>query len=139
MGPRARAAVPVLLEKLKDPDSLVRVHAALALWRIDRRREGLPVALAGLHDRYYRTRITAAEALWALKADPQALSALRVALAEADRHDHPNPSNARYMAARALGRIGPPARAAAPALRHLLDDEDEYLRATASAALKAVT
>jgi HEAT repeat protein len=139
IGPRASSAVGVLLEKLKDHDSLVRAHAALALWRIDRKRDGLAVALAGLSDRGYRTRITAAEALWSLKSDPQAISALLAALADADRHDHPNPANARYMAARALGRIGPPARAAAPALRHLLDEEDDFLRATAEAALKAVS
>ncbi len=42
------------------------------------------------------------------------------------------------MVARALGRIGPAAKAAAPALRQMLDDEDQYLRTTAAAALKQI-
>jgi HEAT repeat protein len=139
MGTPARRAVPVLLERLKHPDGLVRVHAALALWRIDRKRDGLPVALAGLHDRNYRARITAAEALWATKRDNQAISALLDALAEAARRNHRNPANVRYMVARALGRIGPSAREATTVLRHLLEDENEDVRGTAAWALKAVT
>jgi HEAT repeat protein len=139
MGPAARSALPVVQEKLKHPHGLVRVHAALALWRIDRKRDGLPVALPGLRSRGYRVRITAAEALWAMKHDPRAISALLEALDESARRHHPNPANARYMAARALGRIGPAARVAAPALRRLLDEEDDYLRRTAADALKAIT
>jgi HEAT repeat protein len=83
-------------------------------------------------------RICAAEALWRMKGAPRALTVLRDALREGYVHDDPPAANQLYMAARALGRIGPPAREAVPDLRDLLSAEDPHLRATAAEALKRI-
>ncbi len=65
MGPEAKTALPQLAERLKDENPLVRVQAALALWRIDRAaiQDVLPVLLAARRDPDDKVRAVAAEAL----------------------------------------------------------------------------
>ncbi len=48
-------------------------------------------------------------------------------------------SNVRYRAAQALGRIGPEAKAAAPALKEALKDENELVRKATGEALRKIT
>jgi HEAT repeat protein len=134
MGPAARAAVGVLREKLKHPDSYVRVNAAKALWLIDRSRSGEDAAMVGLEDRNDRARLCAAETLWLMQQHPQSIPTLIELLSEPG----PKAANGRYMAARALGRIGAPARAATAALLEASNDVEAPLRETALEALKRI-
>lgn len=138
IGPEARSAVPFLRAMLQHPDSYVRVNAALALWHIDKNRSGLPVVTAGLGDRKARVRAYAAEALWLMRQDRRAVSVLLDVLRDADFSDAPAANNERYIAARALGRIGPPAKAALSSLLHLLSNEDPLLCKTVVEAVKQI-
>jgi HEAT repeat protein len=45
LGPQAKEALPDLNAALKDPDALVRVHAAGAIWKIEKRAEAVVPAL----------------------------------------------------------------------------------------------
>jgi HEAT repeat protein len=134
LGPAAKSAIPALREKLKHPDSYVRINAAKALWHIDQDRAGIGVARAGLEDRRGRVRVYAAEALWFMEKHPQAIPTLVEVLGE----DRPDAGVERYMAARALGRIGPPAKAAVPGLLQALSDVNPDVRETAAEALEAI-
>jgi HEAT repeat protein len=137
-GPAAKEAMPVLIERLKHPDRYVRVCAALALWHIDRNRAGLPAAAAALHDHNPRVRVIAAEMLGHTKQYQLAIATLLEVLREASVGDQPTGGNIRFMAARSLGRLGPPAKSAVPDLLELLHDEEEPVRATAAEALKRI-
>src|SRR5262249_6945218 len=90
-----------------------------------------------------RVRVVAAEALWRTKESPRAVEVLREVLRTASASkdpsgEDPSADNQRYMAARALGRIGPPARDAVPGLLDLLSAADPTPRATAAEALKRI-
>jgi len=131
------AAVTVLKKKLVHPDALVRVHAALALWLIAEDRAGEKEAERALGNRMYQVRITAAEALWRIKQDARAVPLL-VRVLVGSNLDGMEGDNERYMAVRALGRIGPPGKAAVEELKKLLTLSDPALAATAAGALKAI-
>lgn len=68
----------------------------------------------------------------------QAVPTLIEILRQASVSEAPDASNVRYMAARALGRIGAPASDAVPALRELLSNPDEDLRAMVADALSRI-
>src|SRR5205823_1334495 len=51
MGTAAKAAVPACMALLNDADPSVRVHAAVALYRVDQQTQpGVSVLISGLHD-----------------------------------------------------------------------------------------
>jgi HEAT repeat protein len=51
LGPNAKKALPALLVALKDPDQMVRVDAAGAIWKIEKKTAtALPVLTATLSD-----------------------------------------------------------------------------------------
>ena len=83
-----------------------------------------------LKDRDPDTRVRAAQALGEMR-DRTAVAALARALKDGDQ-------NVRLAAVRALGRIGPRANAAAPALRHVLTENDAHLREEAGWALEKI-
>jgi HEAT repeat protein len=78
------------------------------------------------------TQVSAAEALWRL--DRRTTWAVPVLMSHASKGDH----LARIWAVCALGRIGPPARPAVPALRRRRRDPDSDLAREAVAALERV-
>jgi HEAT repeat protein len=128
-----------LKQKLEHPSPLVRAHAALALVRAAGDRSGQEEATRGLAHRFHHVRITAAEALWQINRDKDgpALPLLVRALEESNLGGLES-ENERYMAARALGRIGPDAKIAVPELLKLLNARDEALATTARTALKLI-
>lgn len=130
-------AASVLKKKLDSYDGLVRVHAALALHRLTADKAGEKIADLGLGSRQYQVRITAAEALWRMNKDERVVPVLVRSLEESNL-DGGDGENERYMAVRALGRIGAPAKPAVPELLKLISHHDLALAATASAALKAI-
>src|SRR5207247_2506548 len=99
IGPRAKSAIPDLLEVLKGSDNEARVQAALALWRLGHRAEDVIPVLAG--------------ALRSPSAPP-----VRNPLTPLGRFGVPGAPRAPVcqQAARALGLMGPEAQAAVPAL-----------------------
>jgi HEAT repeat protein len=104
MGPLAKATVPALTDLVKGPDAEARIQGALALWRIDSRAEVVPVLVRELKNTVHRRARNAS------LPGPLALavSALPVPPCQ--------------QAAEALGKIGPAARAAVPALTKVLSD-----------------
>src|SRR5262249_29781765 len=105
------------LGSLEDELEVVRFHAAVALG--DRGRAARPavgaLTHAALWDEDPAVRVGAALALWKIDPNkaPMVLSALREAPGEASEL-------VCWMAADALGQIGPAAREALPALRQAL-------------------
>ncbi|MBN9120269.1 MAG: HEAT repeat domain-containing protein [Planctomycetes bacterium] len=94
LGPKAKGAVPALVKFLKHADAEVRCRSAVLLWRLEKDPAGVPV-LAEL-----------------LKADPT--------LTDGRSAPFGVKSNIAADAARALGEIGPAARAALPQLRSVV-------------------
>ena len=114
LGPRSQAAVPALEKSLKDPSAKLRYAAAVALAGIDEEaavKYALPVLVEALK---YREVFPGDE-------DPEDVG-YRV----------------RRPAAAALGRLGPPAATALPALNEALKDKDGEVRKNAAAALKEI-
>lgn len=131
------AVSAVLKKKLEHPDPQVRIHAALALWRLTGDDSGAKEAERGLDYRTHPVRITAAEMLWGMKQDRRVIPLLMRSLEEGNL-DGRSTENERYMAARALGRIGPAAKAVVPKLRKLLSHPDTGLAEIAAEAIRAI-
>jgi HEAT repeat protein len=126
LGPAAGAAAPKLVEMLRDEDFMVRIHAAVALWQIQHRRQWLRLLGETLHGGQESARYEAAMALGRLGHDATAAMAK---LVEALRDSEPDTARA---AAWALGQIGEKAR---DALHPLLSDPDAGVRQRAVEAL----
>jgi HEAT repeat protein len=168
LGDAAATALPVLTEALSDPDKFVRWGAARALKAFPPAKAiGAVPGLARLVcDPDLSVRMAAAETLElfgplakdAVPALAQAIVtgdaeprvAAMVALAATgpenakaavpqlvDALTHPD-ARVRKAAAETLGKIGPPARAAIPALRRALGDEDNDVRVNASDAILSI-
>jgi HEAT repeat protein len=131
IGAEARVAVPALEEGLKDPEAVIRVSAAQALWQLaGRQAEGLvDVFIGGLKDFDPAVRAQAAYALIAMRSDARdAAAALETALADSD-------TKVRWHAAMALWAIGPAANAQVPKLLETLHDSDAKVRLSAAMGL----
>ena len=119
---------------LQDRDGTVRARAARALDLIGPvAQAAVPALVEAMRDREARVRVQAAEALWQVARDPASVAVLAEVLREKDL----TPEDHRW-AAQALGRIGPPARAARPILTELTRAGDFVLRSTAADALQKI-
>ncbi|MCI0683369.1 MAG: FG-GAP-like repeat-containing protein [Gemmataceae bacterium] len=138
IAPAGRSPAPALAEglakALDDPDGSVRMNAALALSRMGQgARPAIPALLKAIADDANKTNLgmfhhtiqeLAALALGKASAGNEAaVPALLAMLESADT------SEQQAAAARALGGVGPKARAALPRLRVLLDDSNAHVRA----------
>ncbi len=163
-GAAAKAAARAILQASADENEYVRKAAAEALPRLSTPDEGLRVLIAFLadespHVRQWATRtlaglgaaakpaipamtealkdtdvdvrFAAAEALVKLGVPGRVVPAL-IALLEDKRWYN------RRWAAEILGDVGPPAKAATPALTKVLKDESEDVRKAAAEALKKI-
>ncbi|HEY7156218.1 MAG TPA: HEAT repeat domain-containing protein, partial [Gemmataceae bacterium] len=155
MGTRARAAVPDLLAVLDQKGGgQVRAAAALALWRIDRRKTGIRVLLSGLANAEGFDVLILARALDEIGSDavPELVEALMCQKgAKARPADKPRDESAvvadliklladedadlRREAARLLGVLGTDDPAAISALTQALRDKDKYVRRRAARVL----
>jgi HEAT repeat protein len=133
----ADAVTAALKQKLDHPDPLVRAHAALALALAAGDKSGQDEAVRGLGHRTHAVRITAAEAVWRMNRDGRAVPLLVGALEESNLIGSDG-DNERYMAARALGRIGADAKPGVPELLKLIEARNETLATAARAALVLV-
>jgi len=122
--------VRALAAKLNDPSPAVRIAAAAALRdRSPDVKEVLPQLADALRNEYFDVRMAAAEAL--RKVGPGAVGVLTEALAKDDYWS-------RDVAAMTLGRIGPAAAKAAPALGKALKYSSADVRGRAAAALARI-
>ena len=134
MGPRARLAVPALIEDLKSSDKSVRSSAASVLSRIGTdARTAVPALVDALKDSNQDVRLNAAIALHWISSDVKrtAVTALLEVLKDSD-------PVLRGKAASALGDSGPEAKQAVPGLRKALKDHNEKVREAAAGALKRI-
>jgi HEAT repeat protein len=116
IGPKAAKGVPELLKLLRDESSYARWAAAKALGEIGGSATSATPALSiALHDSNDNVRLAAALALWRVGRDSK--EPVRVLTDLAKRSALPD---AQVSAIRALGEIGPPAKAAVPMLEGLL-------------------
>lgn len=160
IGPEARPAVLALAAALHDDQAVVRQLAAQALSVIGpAAKAAVPALLIALKDAEAGVRLSAVEALGNIgPAAKDTVPALLTVLDKGDNGPVPpgrfgrfgapfaqpfasprylSPASARQLAAEALGRIGPDARAAVPALFKLLKDGGS-LEGTAAAALRGI-
>jgi|GEM_PF-2743260 len=134
MGPDAKNAVPVLKLLLAHPNEYIQTNAAYALWRIVQDKTGLKQLEAGMGNRSSKVRVYSAEALWFIRKDQQSIPELIRLL---NQYQMPA-ANDRFIAARALGRIGPDAKAALPLLRRTADSADVWLAKTATESIQKI-
>ena len=127
LGPAALQAAPDLVDALKDSSPEVRRAAAGSLGGMGK-VEGVIVALAAaMKDEASETAQAASDSLSRIEAP--AVDALIAALSQPGAQQ-------RRLAAEALGKMGPPAKAL-KALERCLKDDDGGVRLAAAAALKA--
>ena len=148
IGPDAKESLPILLEFTKSDKSTVRIYSARALWKVSGELEpALSVLEAGIQDKSAKFRWAAPVFLGemgtnAMRALPLLVEASRdgnkevaslsiQALAEVGgdkivsvliEHLQSTDPSIRASAATALGKLGPKAKAAIPALNQLVTD-----------------
>jgi HEAT repeat protein len=128
-GPQAASALPMLIKALQDSDSAVRIRAALAIQKIDPKNPAfMPVLIAALRagDGHVLLDVGAmgADGAWAVPTLTELLS-----------HNLPQ---VRALAAQTLGRIGPTASSAKPALQQATRDLNLAVQTAARHALEQV-
>jgi HEAT repeat protein len=168
MGPPARAAVPALAKAMNDRDARLQVYAACAITAIDPKNQAAVPVLTSLlkhEDSYIRehagyglknvgpaARVAVPNLVEALRAEKQV--GTRIGLAEALAWLDPGNQMAvaalvdalkgthsdyiRTTALRALGKLGPRAKAVLPAIRAALEDKSAAVRKAAAEALDVI-
>lgn len=161
--PPIRGIFEILSNALKDRDVRVRMQAARQLWRRERQAKVIvPLLRDGVTDRDLLARTIAVETLGELGADERAAPLLRQALEDRDvgvrllaeeslarggAEAVPGLLDAldakslrvRVGAVRALGLIGPPAKAARARLEKLAGASDAALQSAAREGLRAIS
>ena len=133
IGVAAKPLLPDLISALKSDNTDMRGTSARALGVIGADIGEVILALeALLDDQIEEIRVNAAEALWRINRHPKSLPALQVALQNRDEW-------AARSAAEALGKIGPDAIVAVPALQAALRDHNFRVRRAVRAALPKIT
>ena len=131
LGPKAKKAVPALIESLKGPDIVLRRCSAAALARAGEPevRAALPALLEAMTDDDWWVRTRAAEALSFFGASA------RPAVPEMVRLLHGLNPEMRRLTATTLGELRTNAAVAAPALLAAADDEEKMVRDAARLSL----
>ena len=133
-------AIPALVEALGAEEPATRVKAARTLGSLG--EAAAPALTAALQDDDPDVRLAAAKALWHVsKAADEVVPAL-VELLEGKRAavGADSESRRRFLqtVVEALGRIGPPATAAVPALTAVAKDTNRHIREAAAVALQQI-
>jgi HEAT repeat protein len=134
-----RLAVPALIEALGTEVPATRVKAARTLGCLGEvAGEAAPALTTALHDNDPDVRLAAAKGLWNVTKTADVVPAL-VELLEVKGAPDPEASETRrrllQTVMEALGRIGPPAAAAASALTAMTKDNSRHIRESALVAL----
>lgn len=136
-------AIPALTEALAAEETAVRLKAARILGCLgESAAEAAPALNAALHDKDKDVRLAAAKSLWAVAKEAEAVVSVMVQLlaeGAAASADAGEPRRQFLQAViEALGRMGPPAKAAVPALRRLLKDKNRHVAESAQNTLKMI-
>ncbi len=145
LGPRAKAAIPALMEKLRQARyvdqgrdhlrSVDRQAVLIAIWRINRQpNQVVPHLAEMLKCTYEDLTLTYWAREFAEEISPMAREAVPILEKMVRFWD----IDGRIHAARSLGNIGPDARAAIPALVRALKHYNSGVRAAASEALRKI-
>ena len=128
------AAIPILVELLRDRNDRVRWRAADLLRNLGPKAEpAIPALVVALKDKKYRVQCSAANALGSIGPGAvKAVPGLIKALGDAE-------GVVRSSAADALGQIGPTAAESVSALTKALNDEEEGVRVAAAGGLWKIT
>jgi HEAT repeat protein len=160
IGPAARGAVPALTAALKDDEARVSIRACQALSLIGD-PESARALLAAFQDTRTEVAAAAGQALWRLGRNtepilPALLSAAQGPVEKSAparellalfgsrvvsllvKELHADEAGRREAAADVLGRIGPPARTAVPALIDALQDKSSAVALMAAMALAQI-
>ena len=136
-------AVPALIRALGAEDATTREKAAQTLSGIgDAAAEASPALSRALRDGDADVRLAVAKALWRITKEVQSVVPALAHLLE--RKWSPGPeageSRRRFLLAviESLGRIGPPAQVAIPALLDKTGDENRHVRESAIRALRQI-
>jgi HEAT repeat protein len=137
------AAVPALVEALGAEEPAVRVKAARTLGCLEEEAAvAAPALTAALKAGDPRVRLAAAKALWKVSKAADAVVPVLVDLLDgkwgAEGEDPDVRRRFLQTILEALGRIGPPATAAVPALTATTKDANRHIRESAAAALQQV-
>ncbi|WP_439621411.1 HEAT repeat domain-containing protein [Gemmata sp.] len=133
VGPAAKDAVPALTDLLKDQPSYVKYAAAVALGQIGPdAKAALPALTPLVEGRDDFNRIGAAYANWQISGETK--TAMFVLLHTITAVDH----HTRGVTINRLGRMGPAAKEAVPALVTALKDANKDNQRAAAAALKLI-
>lgn len=137
LGPKAHAALPALGDALKHPESMVRIHAVVAIAAISPETAEARL-LPMFKDEDALVRASAIENLGSLrKASPQLLRSYIAAL---DDSDEIFGEDVRHAAAVALGNLHEKAATAVPRLTRMVqEEENERLRKAARESIRQIT
>jgi HEAT repeat protein len=125
--------LPRMTQALKEGDENRRALAAEAMGRLGADgKAALPALLLALRDEGELVRQNALQSIIAIGPDGTATQPLTDSLKDSD-------ALVRVLSANALGRLGPLARPALPALREALKDRDENVQQAAADALKVIS
>lgn len=135
-------AVPALMEVLSTPDSTVRIKAARTLGCFGELAVPAAHALTKiLHDKDREVRLAAAKSLWNINKNVENVVPVLVDLLEEESGAGDSSETRRMFlqtVIEALGRMGPPAKAAIPALNHMTKDKNRHVSASALHALRNI-
>jgi HEAT repeat protein len=133
-------AVPALIEALGTDEPATRVKAARTLGCLGD-VAAAPALTAALKDDDPDVRLAAAKGLWSVTKAADAVVPALVALLEVEGADGQDSDRRRRFlqtVIEALGRIGPPAKAAVPALAAVAKDTNRHIRESAAVALRQI-
>jgi HEAT repeat protein len=137
-------AVPALIEALDKGEPATRVKAARLLGSLGEAAvAAVPALTTALHDRNADIRLAAAKGLWNVnKQEAEVVVPVLVHLLEEKRTARFDDAESRrrflQTVMEALGRIGPPAKAAVPALMDKTKDANRLLSESARDALRRI-
>ncbi len=135
-------AVSALIEALAINDSLVRMKAARTLGLLaELAVEAAPALTAALRDKDMQVRLAAAKSLWSITKNGEVVVPVLVQLLEQQWADADAGETRRMFlqtVSEALCRIGPPAKAATPALSRLAKDKNRHISESALNAIRTI-
>ena len=138
-----QSAVPSLIRALGAKDAATREKAARALSGIgEAAAEASPPLIQALRDGDADVRLAVAKALWSITKEAQKVVPALARLLERKWPPRPeaDESRRRFLleVIESLGRIGPPAQVAIPALLDKTGDENRHVRESAIRALRQI-
>ncbi|MGA9449999.1 MAG: hypothetical protein WBW41_01510, partial [Verrucomicrobiia bacterium] len=140
MGADAKPAIPALQGALQSPIGYTRLLSAIALNKIEPQFQlPMPLLLGLLKDQSSATRFEAAQIIWTMNHDPQIILPTLLELIKPDDQGAFGLDFYGENAISLLGEIGPPAKAAIPRLKEIIqENRSSHISNLAADALKKI-